>query len=216
MRKNLLSELQTLQNVKLTVKQERVVQVAIRLFAEKGYSNTSTAEIAKAADVSEGTIFKQYGTKEKLLLSLIVSHLKELLPSMADELFSQTNKANSTFEQFITAFLKDRVEFGTENREIVQVVIKELIYNEELRNEILPYFAEVITSRFTQVIDHFKERGELMDIATDRIVKMIVTYITGFLASNFVLLNKESIEEEEIESSVRFIMKGIVKPSSDL
>ncbi|RKN64066.1 TetR/AcrR family transcriptional regulator [Paenibacillus ginsengarvi] len=54
--------------------EERIVETAIRLFAEKGYSNTSTAEIAKAADVSEASLFKQYGTKDKLLLALIVPH----------------------------------------------------------------------------------------------------------------------------------------------
>ena len=47
-----------------TVKQKKIVDAASKLFAEKGYSNTSTSEIAKLAEVSEGTIFKHYGTKD--------------------------------------------------------------------------------------------------------------------------------------------------------
>ena len=39
-----------------TEKQQRIIETTIKLFAEKGYANTSTAEIAKVAGVSEGTI----------------------------------------------------------------------------------------------------------------------------------------------------------------
>ena len=39
---------------KKTKKQLAIVEAAIKLFAEKGYANTSTAEIAKVAEVSEG------------------------------------------------------------------------------------------------------------------------------------------------------------------
>ena len=52
---------------KKTKKQEAIVEAAIKLFAEKGYANTSTAEIAKVAEVSEGTIFKHYRTKDTFI-----------------------------------------------------------------------------------------------------------------------------------------------------
>ncbi|MEC0245414.1 TetR family transcriptional regulator [Paenibacillus chitinolyticus] len=86
------------------------METAIRLFAEKGYSNTSTAEIAKAAKVSEASIFKNYGTKDKLLLSLLVPNLKEIFPSKIDKVVSQFNSSTS-FEAFLAAFLRNRNEF---------------------------------------------------------------------------------------------------------
>ena len=66
---------------KKTKKQEAIVEAAIKLFAEKGYANTSTAEIAKLAEVSEGTIFKHYRTKDTLLLSVMLPFIKENFPS---------------------------------------------------------------------------------------------------------------------------------------
>jgi AcrR family transcriptional regulator len=41
--------------------------VALRLFAERGYSATSTRRIAEEAGVSEGLIFHHFGTKKDLL-----------------------------------------------------------------------------------------------------------------------------------------------------
>lgn len=206
---NLLNEILLSQSAKRTVKQERIIETAIRLFAEKGYSNTSTAEIAKAAEVSEASIFKQYGTKDKLLLALIVPHLKEILPSIADDTINQINKADSTFEQFLTALFRNRMEFVMENREIFQIIIKELIYKEELKHELFPYFAEVITSRLTKVIEAFQKHGELPDIPVERILKLLFTFVGGFFASRFVLLNQESVPEEEVQDAIRFIMNGI-------
>ncbi|UQZ81059.1 transcriptional regulator BetI [Paenibacillus konkukensis] len=215
MSNNMFNEFLSSESVKLTVKQQRIVQAAIRLFAEKGYSNTSTAEIAKLAEVSEASIFKQYGTKDKLLLALIIPQFKEFFPSMADEVLGQLSRSQSTFEGFLREFLRNRIELALKNKEIFQIIIKELIYKEELKKELIPYIFEVAASRLTQVIELFKERGELTDIPTGKMLKSLFTFVGGFFASQFVLLNKESIDEQEIEDAVRFMLHGIGSSSSN-
>ena len=77
---------------KQTDKQKKIIEVAIATFAEKGYSNTPTSEIAKKAGVAEGTIFKHYGTKENLLLSIMIPFLKDFFPMMAEELIGELMK----------------------------------------------------------------------------------------------------------------------------
>lgn len=206
---NLFHDLRMPQISKQTVKQKRIIDAAIKLFAEKGYSNTSTAEIAKFAEVSEASIFKQYGTKDKFLLSLIIPYLKEIFPSMANETLNRVMSHTGSFENFLAALLKNRSEFIAENKEIFQILVKEVIYKEELRNELFPYFSEVVSSRLTKVIEFFKERDELINIPTDRILRMIFTFVGGFLISRYVLLNVESIQEDEIQEAVRFVMDGI-------
>lgn len=52
-------------------KKEQILEVALRLFADRGWENTSTSLIAKEAGVSEGLIFKYYISKEKLLETII-------------------------------------------------------------------------------------------------------------------------------------------------
>ena len=48
-----------------SIKNEQILEAARRCFLEQGYA-VSTAAIAKAAGVSEGSIFKRYTTKERL------------------------------------------------------------------------------------------------------------------------------------------------------
>ncbi|WP_206424348.1 TetR/AcrR family transcriptional regulator [Cohnella candidum] len=46
---------------------DKILLAAIDLMAEKGYDGTTTKEIAAAAGVNEVTLFRHFGTKQKLL-----------------------------------------------------------------------------------------------------------------------------------------------------
>ncbi|UOY93106.1 TetR/AcrR family transcriptional regulator [Ectobacillus sp. JY-23] len=210
----LLEEIMTqMHTTKQTEKQKQIVDAAIQIFAEKGYSNTSTAEIAKLAGVAEGTIFKHFGTKDKLLLSIIVPYIKEFFPAIAEEVMGQVMKNPlTTFEEFLRVLLQNRVAFITENREIFQVIIKEVIYKEEMKQELLPLLYENISSRLLRIIDAFKERGELINLPSEKILNMLLTFFGGFFVSRFVLLNKQTVSDEEIEDAIYFIVNDITKP----
>ncbi len=49
---------------------QRVLEAANLLFSTKGYAATGTADIARAADVSEGSIFYHFGSKKNLLIDI--------------------------------------------------------------------------------------------------------------------------------------------------
>jgi AcrR family transcriptional regulator len=49
---------------------QRIINAARRLFMDKGYAATSTADLAVAADVAEGSIFYHFGSKRRLLDAL--------------------------------------------------------------------------------------------------------------------------------------------------
>lgn len=51
----------------MTEKQEKILEAALKLFAEKGYAAVSTNKVARAAGVSEGLIFRHFTNKEGLL-----------------------------------------------------------------------------------------------------------------------------------------------------
>jgi AcrR family transcriptional regulator len=199
---------------KQTDKQQKVVGTAIRLFAEKGYANTSTSEIAREAGVAEGTIFRHFGTKDNLLLSVILPFIKESIPSMAEDVFNKVLPVDpASFEDFLRAFLKDRIQFIHENKEIFQVFIKEFLYNEELRKEFLPFFSENIGQRFTKVIELYKQKGELIESPSKSLQKTIFTFIGGYFVSRFMLFPNEIVYDDdvEVENILRFIMDGVRK-----
>jgi AcrR family transcriptional regulator len=57
---------------------DTIARAALRLFAERGYDETTLAEIAEAADVAPRTIFAYFDSKEDILLSEEGTFLEEL------------------------------------------------------------------------------------------------------------------------------------------
>ncbi len=199
-----------------TEKQQRIIETTIKLFAEKGYANTSTAEIAKVAGVSEGTIFKHYGKKDQLLLSVILPFVNDFFPNMAKELIEETMLEQTTsFEEFLRNLLKNRVAFITENKEIFRVIVKEIIYKEELKKELKPYFIKHVPVLFENIVEQFKEQGELIDLPADRILKMLFTLLAGFFCFSFLYSWKITLlVKRKLRMSFNFVMNGIKNKQS--
>ncbi len=55
----------------MTKKKEKILNAALALFAEEGFTATSTSKIAKKAGVSEGLIFRHFENKDGLLNAIL-------------------------------------------------------------------------------------------------------------------------------------------------
>lgn len=53
-----------------TTRSRAILATASRLFAEKGYSQTTTAQLAREAGVAEGTLYHHFGSKDGIFLTL--------------------------------------------------------------------------------------------------------------------------------------------------
>jgi len=67
-------------------KEGRILNAAQNLFGDKGFQGATVQEIAKASEVSEGTIYEYFKNKEDLLFSVLKRQFRNNLESM-DELF---------------------------------------------------------------------------------------------------------------------------------
>lgn len=55
---------------------ERILQSALKLFSEKGYSETGVAEICDASEVSKGAFYHHFPTKQAIFIELLEIWLK--------------------------------------------------------------------------------------------------------------------------------------------
>jgi AcrR family transcriptional regulator len=69
-----------------TEKRDKILETALRLFVEHGFSGTSTSDIAKQAEVATGTLFHHFKTKEVLISELYLGAKTELADYLEGEL----------------------------------------------------------------------------------------------------------------------------------
>lgn len=80
-------------NPKKTSRKEQIINEARKLFAEKGYVDTSTKEIATNAGVSEALIFRHFSNKDALLSHIIKVGYRQVLNSQRGMMIYQDAKS---------------------------------------------------------------------------------------------------------------------------
>lgn len=58
---------------------QELLEAALSLFVEKGFSATRTEEVARLAGVSKGTLYLYYPSKEELFKAVVRTHLSEVI-----------------------------------------------------------------------------------------------------------------------------------------
>jgi len=193
MQQSLLDQLleETRQSNKQTDKLTQIDDAAISLFSEKGFANTSTKEIAAKANVAEGTIFKHYKTKDNLLLNILLKFIKVLIPVMKKDIAKKlAAQAFESVDDFIRYFIKNRIAFVVENQDILRIFVKELIYNDSLRQSLMTGHFDDITQLFYDYFDQFKVKGQLKDVSNEVLMSKMLKIILADVVWVFVLTDR--------------------------
>ncbi len=64
-----------------TGKRELILRAATRVFARNGYFNSKVADIARAADVADGTVYLYFKSKEEILHSIFDQNMADAIAS---------------------------------------------------------------------------------------------------------------------------------------
>jgi AcrR family transcriptional regulator len=196
-----------------TEKQQKIVEAAIEMFAEKGYASTSTSQIAKKAGVAEGTIFRHYKTKKDLLLSIVSPTMAKLIaPFVIRDINKVLDAKYERYEDFLKAMILNRQEFLKDNMSVFKILIQEIPFHEELKEQFKEHIAQKIFEKFTALVDHYKEKGQIIDLPSPTVVRFSATSIFGLLLVRYVFLPEEDWDDEkEIDMTVQMILHGVGK-----
>lgn len=198
-------------NEKLTPKMQDILEASLLLFAEKGYSNTSTKDISRAADVAEGTIFKHFGSKENLLyasiLPILSQSLEDLIP--ADFLKNQEKLNELSFSEFLRYVLPERINFAGNNLKIWKIFLTEYLYQETMRDNLSTLIPDVLIDELSQILSIFKDKDELVDWPNDEILRFIISTVAGYVISQSIGFSSSSNTECDIEHLIQFLEKGL-------
>lgn len=109
-------------------RKDRIMDAALRIFAAKGFQNSTITEISKEAGVSEATIYEYFGTKEDLLFAIP--------EKISNETFEESSKVIPYIkgaEGKIRAILLFYVQLYQSNPHYSALVLLQLMSNKRFR-----------------------------------------------------------------------------------
>jgi AcrR family transcriptional regulator len=95
-------------------KRLRILDAAARLAGEGDYAGVRTSDIARAAGVSEGTIFHQFGTKNGVLVAVAERYAEGFLDAMFEDFDADAEKpdVDSVFRRAFAFVRHNAPDFG--------------------------------------------------------------------------------------------------------
>ncbi|MEM9004730.1 MAG: TetR/AcrR family transcriptional regulator [Cyanobacteria bacterium P01_F01_bin.86] len=123
----------------------RILKAAQRLFARRGYSGTTTRDLAQAAGVAEGTLFRHFESKKAILIQVSTEGWVEILTDLLTELSEMASY------KAIGQVMRRRMGNFTHNADMMRVCFMEAQFHPELREQIQ---SEVI-AKMTDVAEAF-------------------------------------------------------------
>ncbi|MBI2982243.1 MAG: TetR/AcrR family transcriptional regulator [Deltaproteobacteria bacterium] len=108
----------------------RIIEAAIKIFAKKGFYNATIADVAKTAEVAEGTIYLYFKNKDDLLIS-IFEHSIDLFIQTVNKKLKEITDPKEKLRQFIGVHLK----LVEENPNLAQVLQIELRQSSKFMKE---------------------------------------------------------------------------------
>ncbi|SEP64168.1 TetR/AcrR family transcriptional regulator [Flavobacterium urocaniciphilum] len=103
-------------------KQIEILNVSLKLFAEKGFDGTSIRDIAKAADINVAMVSYYFGSKEKLLEAIVlyrVSGFRMILENLQFEEITPIEKIKKFVALYVTKLFQNKDFYQIIHFEIV-------------------------------------------------------------------------------------------------
>lgn len=195
----------------MTEKQKKILEAAVEIFSEKGYSATSTNEIAKKAGVAEGTIFRHYKTKKDLLLSIVAPMMaKFIAPFIIKDFYKVLTSDYQNLEDFLRAVIINRMQFAKKHMPMVKIFLQEIPFHSELKEQFKEHVVSQVFERLELIIETYQKRGEIINLPTKSVIRLTASTILGFILARYLMFPESDWEDEqEIEITIQFILHGI-------
>lgn len=195
-------------------RREQILKATMRLFSESGFRGTTTKEIAKAAGISEATVFKHFANKEELYTDILdhkaCNHgLENPFEEIAEEL-----EAKDDFGVFygmaVNAFRHHR-----EDRDFIRLLLFSALEGHDLARM---FFESYVAGMYEFLSGYIRQRqkdGAFREIEPKVVVRSFVGMMIHHSLSNTLWDTEQKLlkisDEDAAREFATILLDGIKK-----
>lgn len=186
--------------------QMKILNSTMMLIMEKGYTATTTKDIAKKAGINECTIFRKFKGKKEIIVAAM--SLPEWNPCLKEIDFEYTGELEEDLCSFAEVYSKKvtpkmvKISLGLRSPDLYEIT------KDGIR-EIPDTFKKVLVIYFTEMQKQNKIHTD--DIESLAVAFLAINFGYVFFKASFGDELTELQTKEYIESSVRHFVNGICK-----
>lgn len=183
-------------------KKGKIIKAGFDLICEKGYHNTNTAEIAKAAGVSTGIVYSYFKDKRDIFIEGIKEYATSIMYPMIEISTSvDLNNLKNLLEHMIDVFIK--------NHKISKSAHEEMMAMSHLDEDIANIFNESEINMTNRIVEILKNNG--FDIPNLNEKVHLIIGIVENLCHEIVYHKHSSLDYNVMKDEVINIILNILK-----
>ena len=186
-----------IQLMRLSDKQKRVLIASLTLFSEK----TTSLDIARRAEVSEGTVFSYFKTKEGILNALLLLFFDQVIPETIELFTDQKVLCNDeSVTVFFRSMIEDRLNFLINNRDIIKILFSRCLIDSSWFEKTESIVQNNIVTPLNPILDNYKGKGELANWPNERIIRNIISLMLSYAVPS--ILNSKAIDVGKVSDEM--------------
>lgn len=161
--------------------EEQILAAAEELFIQKGFTETSTTDIAKKVGCNQALVHYYFRTKDNLFEQIFLQKVEFALSCVDSYHF------NGNFKELITTMITNYFQFLSNNRQLPFFVLNELVINEKRREFIRKHIfnnphRQKIYYALDQIVQNEVQCGHIRPIETlDLLLNIVALTISTFI-----------------------------------
>lgn len=187
----------------LKSKKERILLAAELIFSKKMSSETTISEIAKIANVADGTIYDYFKNKEDLLFCIFQKRMKNFLVTFDDTILPQRPETKLKFA--IYHFLS----WVMENRMWTKVYIKDMATNPKFYLSPEHDFMREHDKKLLDIFFEGQKKGVFSLNVTPKLFLALLFGSIYLTCLPWALLNREESLMPELDKIFPFLLRAV-------
>ena len=186
-------------------KRARILDAAVKEFAERGFFTATVAEIARAAGVADGTIYLYFKSKDDLLLRLFDEKMTALIAESKAALLQQKDAPAR-----LRRFIEHHFELVERNPDLASVLIVELRQSAQFLKAADRAKLAAYIDLIAQVVKDGQERGELLSSVSPTTVKRAIFGALDELALAWLISGRRGSLRKTAAEVATLMVRGLL------
>jgi AcrR family transcriptional regulator len=186
---------------------ERILDSSLHLFAEKGFTGATTKDISAKAGVNEVTLFRHFGSKRALFVSVIQerSPLVEIQGKVSVDMDAPVDELLERNARTVLAILKA-------NKHLFMIILGDAWRVPKMRSAVSEFGVEKGVEFVTELMAMLIAAGKIREMDPHVAARSLIGMIQSYYMTRYLLADEEpGVGEEErmIAGFVDIFLNGV-------